>query len=326
MIFTVTLNPTLDRTLSVPALRPGEVHRAQLLREDLGGKGVNVSRALDALGINSHIVGLAAGCTGQRLRDGLREAGFAVDFIEMPGETRRNLTIRDETTGIYTKINEPGPYLDAGHASNLLHHIGTLAQPGDVWVFCGALPPGARPDLYAQLITTVQSRGGRAVLDTSGPALAAGLTARPFAIKPNREEAGELLGERLEDDRADCRAAGRLQANGIETVALSRGAEGLVLAMGDELVLALPPLLKALSPVGAGDAALAGLLWAMVEGCDAVETARRAVACGAAAALQEGTGIGDRRLIEQLLPQVMIERAPHWYTRATTEPESRSET
>lgn len=307
MIFTVTLNPTLDRTLSVPALRPGEIHRAQLLREDLGGKGVNVSRALRALGIQSRIVGLAAGCTGRRMEDELRAAGFQVNFVETAGETRRNLTIRDETTGDYTKINESGPNLDGEHTQELSEHIERLAQPGDTWAFCGSLPPGAPADLYAQLITIVQGRGGRAVLDSSGPALAAGVAARPFAIKPNREEAGELLGRPLDNDGADCQAATDLQTLGIPLLALSRGAGGLVLGMNNELVIAMPPKIEARSPVGAGDAALAGLLWALIDGCDAPEMARRAVACGTAAALQEGTGLGDRSLIELLLPQISVQ-------------------
>lgn len=306
MIVTVTLNPTLDRTLSVPGLRPGEVHRAQLLREDLGGKGINVSRALSALGIGSLIVGLAAGCTGRRMAEELGAAGYAVDFVETPGETRRNLTIRDEITNNYTKINEPGPFLDPEHCQKLIERVQSLAQAGAIWAFCGSLPPGAPADLYARLIAIVQERGGRALLDSSGPALAAGLTAHPFAIKPNREEAGELLGQTPQEDEADCRAVARLQALGVATVALSRGADGLVLGHGEELVIATPPAVEARSPVGAGDAALAGLLWALLDGCDTATMARRAVACGTAAALQEGTGIGNRTLIDRLLPEISL--------------------
>lgn len=307
MIVTVTLNPTLDRTLSVPALRPGEVHRAQVVREDLGGKGINVSRALRGLGIASNIVAIGAGCTGQRMKEELAATGFEVDFLEIPGETRRNLTLRDEATGVYTKINEPGPRLDAEHTAALLQRVADRARPGDIWAFCGALPPAAPFDLYAQLIDIVQGRGGRAVLDTSGPALRAGLAARPFALKPNQEEAAELVGRALGSDVADRAAARALQEAGTNIVALSRGAEGLVLATEDVIVMAKPPAIEARSPVGAGDAALAGLLWAMAEGCDAAETARRAVACGTAAALQEGTGVGDRALVAQLMQQIRIE-------------------
>ena len=180
-------------------------------------------------------------------------------------------------------------------------------QAGDLWVFCGSLPPGAPPDLYARLINNVQRGGGLGFLDSSGPAFRAGLTAGPFAIKPNSEEASEALQQPLCDDTEHRSAARRLQTGGVRLVALTRGARGLILSMDGKLVIATPPHISASSPIGAGDASLAGLLWATLDKCDAVETARRAVACGTAAAMQEGTGMGDRALIKTLLPQVQIQ-------------------
>ena len=306
MIVTVTLNPTLDRTLMIPELCLGEVNRARAVRDDLGGKGVNVSRALQALGLPSTIVALLAGWTGKAMHEGLLAAGFDVVALEVPGETRRNVTLRDEATNQTTKVNEPGPALDPAHAAALAERIAGLARPGDLWAFCGALPPAAPSDFYARLIAIVQAAGARAFLDTSGAALKHGLPAHPFGVKPNREEAAELLGVPLEAGIGDIAAARALHASGIEVVALSAGADGLVLAMGNQLILARPPRVPVASPIGAGDSALAGLLWAVSEACDPVECARRAVACGAAAAMQEGTGVGDRALVEQLLPLVEI--------------------
>jgi 1-phosphofructokinase len=306
-IVTVTLNPTLDRTLSVPRLQPGEVHRAQVVREDLGGKGINVSRALRALGIRSKIVGFMGGMTGQAMTDGLAAAGFDVHFVEVEGETRRNITLLDEARDQYTKINEPGPMIKPNHVRAMLALVEHMACPGDLWAFCGSLPPGAPQELYATLIRKVQDCGSRAFLDSSGPPFREGLTAHPYAIKPNLEEAAEALQLPLNGDETHCTAARRLQAQGVALVALTRGAQGLVLAMEGQVVIAVPPPVAARSPIGAGDAALAGLLWATCAGCDAVETARRAVACGTATAMQEGTGVGDRALIEQLLQQVRVE-------------------
>jgi 1-phosphofructokinase family hexose kinase len=306
MIVTVTLNPSLDRTLSVPQLQPGTIHRAQLLRQDWGGKGINVSRALRALDIPSQLVGFFGGSTGQALQSGLLAAGFDVHFIDVGGETRQNLTLLDEASGQCTKINEPGPPIGPQHVAALQALVEQMARPGDLWAFCGSLPPGAPSDLYAQLIRAVQGRGGRAFLDSSGPAFRAGLAARPFAVKPNSEEAAEFLQYPLRDDADHCVAARRLQAEGITLVALSRGAQGLVLALGGDVVIAKPPPVGVRSPIGAGDAALAGLLWAVSDGCNAVETARRAAACGTAAAMQEGTAVGDRDLITKLLSQVDV--------------------
>ncbi|HEY54046.1 MAG TPA: 1-phosphofructokinase, partial [Caldilineae bacterium] len=162
--------------------------------------------------------------------------------------------------------------------------------------------------LYARLIESIQQRGGRAFLDSSGPALRAGLAARPFAIKPNSEEAGELLGRPLLDDADHLRAAQALRDLGAGIVALSRGREGLALSMGNALLVAKPPSVAARSPIGAGDAALAGLIWAVVDDCDPDETALRIVASGTATAMQEGTAVGDRALVESLRSQVRIKR------------------
>jgi 1-phosphofructokinase len=308
MIITVTLNPTLDKTLSVPKLQPGTVHRARILREDLGGKGINVSRALQVLGFPSNMTGFIGGRTGQIMTSGLRTDGFDAYFLAVEGETRRNITLLDEASGQYTKINEPGPSVATHHLAALGDQIDQMARPGDLWAFCGSLPPGAPSDIYARLIQQVQKRGGRALLDSSGLAFREGVAAHPFAIKPNSEEASELLGNSLLSDEEHCTAAHRLQADGVPVVALTRGAQGLVLAMEGQILMASPPAVPARSPVGAGDAALAGLLWAISDGCNAVETARRVVACGTATAMQEGTGVGDRALVKELLGQVRVFR------------------
>jgi len=306
MIITVTLNPTLDKTLSVPELKLGTIHRARILREDLGGKGINVSRALRALGIPSKLIGFMAGGTGQIMQNGLQAAGFDIHFLDVEGETRRNITLLDEASGQYTKINEPGHSVAPHHLAALHDQIAQMAHPGDLWAFCGSLPPGAPTDLYASMVQQVQERDGRAFLDSSGLPLREGVDSHPYAIKPNSEEAAELLGSKLHTDEEHCSAARRLQAKGVSVVALTRGAQGLVLAMGGDVLVATPPQVPARSPVGAGDAALAGLLWAAYDACDTVETARRVVACGTATAMQEGTGVGDRALVEQLLNQIQV--------------------
>lgn len=323
MIYTVSLNPSLDRTLSVERLVPGAVHRARVLRQDVGGKGINVSRALAAIGLRSVPVAFLAGATGEAMRRGLAAAGFDGRFIEVAGETRQNITLLDESAGLYTKLNEPGPGVGPAHLAALRELVAASVQPGDLWAFCGSLPPAAPHDLYAELIALVQARGGLAVLDTSGPALRMGLAAGPCAVKPNSEEAGDALGTGPVVSEAECLAAAAallrcVQANaGVATpwgtlcpvVCLTRGSQGLILASGDLVVIAEPPSVTPRSSVGAGDAALGGLIWAIVEGCGPAEAARRAVACGTAAAMQEGTGIGDRGLIERLLPQVQIRLA-----------------
>jgi len=310
MIYTVTLNPSLDRTLSVPELHPGTIHQARLVRSDLGGKGVNVSRALRALDIPSHIIGFSGGWTGSALRQGLLAEGFDVSFVDVGDALRQNITLLDESNGQYTKLNEQGPSINEQHVAKLEKQIARSLHPGDLWAFCGSLPPGAPADLYARLINLVQENNGLAFLDSSGAPLREGAAARPFALKINTEEAAELLGRRLQSDREVCNASRDLKNHGIRIVLLTRGVQGAVLAMNDTVVIAVPPTIAAGSPVGAGDATLAGLLWAVQDQCDPVAKLRRAVACGTAAATQAGTGVGDRALVQELLEQVKIANLP----------------
>jgi 1-phosphofructokinase len=306
MIVTVTLNPSLDRTLSVPELNPGAVLRARLVRTELGGKGINVSRALQGLGLPSRIVAFAGGRTGRALTEGLRRRAFRVSMVLVEGEIRQNITLKDEAHAQYTKINEQGPTVSPRQIARLEALVRRSVQPGDLWAFCGSLPQGAPQGLYARLIPLVQERGARAFLDTSGSPLREGLLAAPFALKVNTLEAGELLGSQLEAETGIRKAARALQARGIRLVVLTRGERGLVLCQEAAMVVAEPPLVAAVSPVAAGDATMAGLLWAVIEGCDAVAAARRAVACGTAAAMQEGSEVGNQMLIRELMEKVKV--------------------
>lgn len=306
MIYTVTLNPSLDRTINITRLQPGALHRAHAVTHDLGGKGINVSRALKALGLESTIIGFFGGLAGETLRNGLTAAGFRCDFIPVDEETRQNITLLEEATGSCTKINEPGPQVGPEDVSALEALVAAEARPGDLWALCGSLPPGAPPELYARLVVQIQARGGLAFLDTSGAPLRAGVAARPFAVKPNADEAGELLGRPVETDAACEDAVVALANQGLQLVCLTRGARGLLMARGGQVVVAVPPPIVQRSPIGAGDATLAGLLWGTVDGCDPAELARRAAACGAAAAMQQGTGVGNRELVEMLLGQVQV--------------------
>ena len=308
MIYTVTLNPTLDKTLSVPRLQPGEFHRARLLSAELSGKGINVSRALQVLGIPCRTLGFIGGRTGQAFQVGLAAEGFDLHFIDVGGETRSNITLFDESTGLYTKINEPGPTISAEHITALQAQVDQWARAGDCWIFSGSLPPGAPVDLYAQLITHVQKHGAHAFLDTSEAALRAGLYAKPFGLKPNSDEAAQALGRAIVTDEDHCWAARSLCQTGAQVVLLTRGAQGLVLAMGGDVLLAWPPPVPSRSAVAAGDSALAGLLWALTDGCDASEAVRRAVACGTGTAMQEGSAIFDRALVESLRVRVKLIR------------------
>jgi len=306
MIYTITLNPSVDRTLHFTSLALGAVNRATATRTDLSGKGVNVSLALHRLGVPSVMTGFVAGTFGRILVEGLRAQGYPCTFLEVAGETRSNITVIDAATGTATKLNEPGPTVTPEDLARFEGHLLSLVQAGDVCVFCGSLPTGAPVETYARLIRALHAVGVLSVLDASGPALTMGCAARPDLVKPNTVEAEELVGFPLEREERWAESIGAIRALGPRRVLLTLGARGAIWAGDDALWWAEPPPIRELSNIGAGDAALAGALYAWQTGLSGPEVARWAVATGTAKALCDGTQMPSRALVEQIFAQVRV--------------------
>jgi 1-phosphofructokinase family hexose kinase len=303
LIYTLTLNPALDREYQVPAIAFGEVLRAAAVREDLGGKGFNVSRALLALGEPSVAVGLVGGHAGRRIAEGLAALGLGTDLVELAaGETRTNVTV--VAPDRHVKVNEAGPVVGRDEEERLVARVRALARSGDLWVLSGSLPPGARASLYGELVRVVQGAGARALLDTSGPALAGGCAAAPFLVKPNAAEAAELTGSAARDDLRSTLSA--IHRRGPAHVLLTLGAAGALLSDGVRAWRAIPPAVVERNPIGAGDALLAGFALGLARGLALPEALRWGAAAGAAAASLAGTAVGDRALVERLAAGVAI--------------------
>lgn len=307
MIYTLTLNPALDRTLTVPHLVLDEVLRASSTQLDWGGKGFNVSRALLQLGQPSTALGFAGGETGQRLERGLKSLGITTDFIRIQGETRTNVVVIEAGSGRHIKVNEPGPQVLPEELNALVSQVSQRAAPGDLWLLCGSLPPGVDPGFFSLLIDLIQSHHAKACLDTSGEPLTLGCTSGPFLVKPNRSEAEEMVGFALNRPEDYRRAALRLFQQGVERLALSLGGDGLFLAARYGGVIARPPAVAVQSTVGAGDAALAGIIYALSHGAALDDVARWGAASGTAAAMKPGTALGSKAEIKQMLEQIQID-------------------
>jgi 1-phosphofructokinase len=309
-LYTVTLNPGLDRTLTVPKLYENNVLRASASRLDWGGKGFNVTRALQAMGVKSVAMGLVGGFTGQMLTQGLNQLGIATDFVHIDGESRTNTVIEEAESGRYIKVNELGPQIEAAALEALRARILAQLTPGSYWALCGSLPPGTPSNFYADLIARIQSHGAFACLDASGAALRLGTKAVPFLVKPNAEEAAEYTGIAITTITDAQRAALAFLDHGVTLVALSLGADGLLLAQNEQVLHARPPQVVAQTPVGVGDALLAGLLYALRRKMPLPEVARWGVAAGSAAAMRPGVGVGKLEEIIALAQQVTIAILP----------------
>lgn len=306
LIVTLTPNPVLDRTLTVPHIKFDDVLRATSTRLDWGGKGFNVSRALQSLGTESVAMALAGGGTGQMLQQGLQALGIPTDFVTIAGETRTNIVIVDQATGRHIKVNEAGPSISASEYDHLLQRIAQRVQPGDLWVLAGSLPPGLPPSFFAQVIDLLRGRGAQTFLDTSGEPLRLGCAARPVLVKPNAAEAQELTGQVIAVPGDAVRAARHFLRQGVEMVALSMGADGLVLATAGSAVWARPPQMPVTNPTGAGDSLLAGVVWALQRGLPLMEVAAWGVATGTASARREGVSVGTWAEVQAVHSQVEV--------------------
>ena len=284
MIITVTLNPSLDRTLDVGALSRGDVIRATTARLQPGGKGVNVSRALAANSVPSRAIVTCGGDEGAQLAALLRAEAVHLLTVPITGRTRSNITLV-EPDGTVTKINEPGPRLSPDEFTAVTDAVARLCGTADWVVICGAAPPGVSTEAFGRLCRDLLAHGSRVAVDTSGPALRAAAHAGVTLVKPNRAELAEAVGRPLPDTEQVQAAAETVRDWGAGTVLASLGADGAVLAGPDGIRCGTTvPVTR--TGVGAGDAMLAGYLSADTTGRDRFT---EALAWGTAAAALPGS-------------------------------------
>jgi 1-phosphofructokinase family hexose kinase len=308
MIYTLTLNPAVDRELTVPAMEFDSVLRASESRVDFGGKGFNVSRLLKRMNEESTAVGFLGGNAGELLQTGLQGLGIGTDFVWVAEETRTNVSIVTQSHDHYIKVNEKGPRVDETKQRELLDKIDSLAKPGDWWVLAGSLPPGVTNDIYARVIQVLNKHDARAILDTSGESLKLGCAEKPFLVKPNAEEAHALTGLPMSSPTEIAAGAVEIRRMGAQNVVVSMGKAGALLQTLDGTWLTHTPKIQEKNPIGAGDSMVGGLVWALTQGIHLKEALGWGVASGAATASLPGTEVGSRPLIEQLYSQVRYER------------------
>jgi 1-phosphofructokinase len=291
VIVTVTLNPSLDRTLEVERLERGAVLRTSSPTLEAGGKGVNVTRALTANGIPSIAVLPVGGGEGAELGDLLENAGVSARFVPVAGRTRSNITIA-ESGGTITKLNEPGPSLSPAELASLTTVIASAVSAGDWVVISGSMPPDLSAGQLQALAGSLADREVNLAIDTSGDALVASLAARPRLIKPNRAELAGVSGRPLGSISDVIAAAKAVQDKGVELVLVSLGADGAVLVGPAGVLVGESRVDHPRSTVGAGDSFLAGFLSRFSADETDVESALlEALAWGAAAASLPGTSV-----------------------------------
>ncbi len=306
MIYTITLNTALDRTIWVKSICTDDCNRIEKEQVYAGGKGVDVSKVLTRFGVNNKALGFVGGFAGEELEGLLVNQGIACDFVRISGGTRTNIIINEIDSGSQTLFNARGPEIKAYELMQVIRKVEILDTP-EMVILSGSLPPGVNPEIYRKIIEIVKSNGAKAVLDTDGEALRVGMLGLPDIIKPNVHELSRLQGVTLETIDEIVSSARRLQEEGIEIVLVSMGVRGMMLVGEGVQYIASPPKVEAVNTIGAGDSAVAGFIYGQVLGKSMKESLAWAVAAGTATIMRPGTALCQKDDFENLVPQVILQ-------------------
>lgn len=309
MIYTVTLNPALDKTVEIPSLTIDAVNRITTMRTDPGGKGINVSKVISKLGGKSVATGILGGDTGRAIQSALEEMGLVTYFHFVEGETRTNMKIIDPVNHTNTDINEPGVTVSEEILDELLEEILGKISEEDIVVISGSMPKGSPKDTYYRWTKACREKGAKVLLDADGDLLKAGLKASPYLIKPNNHELSALVGRTLETpEELAATARDMMKEYGIEKIVVSMGGAGALYVTADETIYAEGLKVPVGSTVGAGDSVVAALAKAEESGMSLEETVRLSTATGAANVMCSGTQAAEYEVIEELIPKVVFHR------------------
>jgi 1-phosphofructokinase family hexose kinase len=308
LIVTLTINPAIDRVISVDRLAFEDRAYIKSTGECAGGRGINASSVIHTFGADTVAVLTSGGDSGKRLEDHLRGSGIRISVVPIQKETRTNLTITDRH-GLTVNLNEAGPALDKEDMARLERAVRSAITGASWLMICGSLPPGVPPSFYGKLIGIARQKKVKTLLHTGAHALREGIEARPTVATPNQQEAGRLLNRMLLTRTHYLEAAALIRNMGPESVILSLGSRGAVGAFADGILEAIPPRVDAVCPIGAGDALTAGYVWAIAGKSNHADALRWGVAAGTASARLPGMTFASMAQTEEVYRQVEIRRA-----------------
>ena len=298
-VVTITLNPALDLTGSLDELNVGSVSLVNNSNLHAAGKGVNVAKVLSDLGAQVTVTGFLGKDNPELFHQLFAEIGAINEFIQVEGATRINVKLV-EKDGQVSDINFPGVQVSPLEIDRFEKVLFKLAEEHDYFVLAGSLPSGVTPELCASWISKLRQQGKKVLFDSSKSALAAGIEAQPWLIKPNDEELSDLLGQELGSFEACRDAAQSLAGNGIENIVVSMGADGVMWLNDGEWLQAQPPKMSVVSTVGAGDTLVAGLCWGHMQALPNTDLLRFATALSAMAVSQVGVGLTSQQELDEI--------------------------
>jgi 1-phosphofructokinase family hexose kinase len=307
-ILTLTVNPAVDRIVTVDRLVFEDRAYIQSMTEAAGGRGINVSRVLARFGTKSTAVTTSGREVGRKFEEKLKEDTFDKEIVKIRSNIRINVAISDHQ-GLSVKLNERGPKLTKAEQDKICQAVETLLPNASWLMLCGSVPPGVEPRFYTRLIDVATRHKVETLLDTDGDALLHGLEAKPTIVKPNQSEAERLLNTALITRSAQIEAVQRIKSLGPRSVVLSLGSRGVIAASSSEGVLeVVPPQVHALCPIGAGDAMAAAIIWALHQGESFGEALRWGVAAGTASSKLPGVALANMEQTKEIYPQTQLTR------------------
>lgn len=310
MIYTVTLNPALDRTIWIDKFQFDDTCRIVSEERYPGGKGVDVSRIIKTLGGESVALGFIGGFDGLEFQGRLLNEGIPHDFIRIGGETRTNIIIHAENTDHELKVNAAGPEIKPEELGMLIEKIKKLRPAPSFAVISGSIPPGLSKGIYRQMTLAFESLGAKVVLDADGESLEKGLPATPFMIKPNTHELRRVIGREFESKSDMIKQARTLINEELEIVVVSAGPDGVYVVLKDGGFHVTTPDIPVKNSVGAGDSLIGGIVYELDRGGSLEDAVVLGVACGTATAMSEGTAQGTKEDIDMVLPDIGVKELP----------------
>lgn len=301
MIYTVTVNPSIDYIVQLNELTLGEVNRMDYDNKLPGGKGINVSRILKELGLDNTAWGFLGGFTGEFVKEALEKTGLKTNFTPIKADTRINVKIKAQAE---TEINGRGPKLTKEEIAAFTAQFDKLTAD-DVVIFAGSLVPSLSDDFYFDLIKVIRQKGAQFVIDTTGESLLKTLPENPLVVKPNNHELAELFGVELNSIDDIVKYGKKLLEMGAQHVLISMAGDGGLMITKDKVYRSYAPKGTVINSVGAGDSMIGGFTGTYAKTKDPLEAFRYGLACGSATAFSED--LADANKINEILPMIEIE-------------------
>lgn len=307
-ILTLTVNPAVDRIVTVDRLVFEDRAYIGSTSEAAGGRGINVSRVLSRFGAKTTAITTSGREMGRKFEQELQHDSFDKEIVKIHSNIRLNIAVSDRQ-GLSIRLNERGPKLSKIELDRIYRAVENLLPTASWLMICGSLPPGVDPYLYGRLIRLAAQHDVQTLLDTDGDPLLHSLDAQPTIVKPNQSEAERLLNTALITRTQQIDAVQRIKALGPTSVVLSLGSRGAIAAASSEGVLeVVPPRVESLSPIGAGDAMSAAMVWALTNGESFGDALRWGVAAGTASAKLPGMALADLEQAKEIYGQTQLTR------------------